>query len=242
MGANKQAIKIIGDKTDMFAQGYFAYDSKKSGGVTLSHLRFGAQPIKSPYLVAKADFISCSQQSYVDKYDLLAGLKPGGVFLLNTTWTAAELDAHLPAAMKQTLQRNRIEFYTINAVAIAQELGMGSHFNVIMQAAFFELTRIIPVDKAIQYLKDSVVASYGHKGGNVVEVNHAAIDRGAKAMVRFEVPASWATASGPCAPTAAACSSPSAVVSTGRGQLVNNPFSRSMSMMSACLVIAQNGR
>jgi len=194
VGANKNAIKIIGEKTDMFVQAYFAYDSKKSGGITISHLRFGSQPIKSPYLITKADFISCSQQSYVNKYDLLAGLKPGGTFLFNTTWTPEELDEKLPSGMKQYIQRQNINFYTINAVKIAQELGMGSHFNVIMQAAFFHLTKIIPTDQAMQYLKDSVVSSYGHKGGNVVETNHAAIDQGATAMVKVQVPESWATA------------------------------------------------
>jgi len=194
VGANKNAIKIIGDKAGKFVQAYFAYDSKKAGGVTVSHLRFGGRPIKSPYLITKADFISCSQQSYVDKYDLLAGLKPGGTFLLNATWTVEELDRNLPAAIRRYIQRNAIEFYTINAVEIAQRLGMGSHFNVIMQAAFFRLTGIIPVERAIEHLKESVVASYGHKGGNVVEMNHAAIDQGAQALVKVEVPAAWGEA------------------------------------------------
>ena len=196
VGANKSAIKIIGDNTNMYVQAYFAYDSKKSGGITISHLRFGDRFIKSPYLITKADFISCSQQSYVDRYDLLAGLKPGGTFLLNTTWTPEELHENLPAGMKQYLQRQKIEFYTINAVKIAQGLGMGSHFNMIMQAAFFQLTEIIPAEKAIRYLKDSVVSSYGHKGASVVETNHAAIDRGTTALVKIHVPESWGSGVG----------------------------------------------
>jgi pyruvate-ferredoxin/flavodoxin oxidoreductase len=194
VGANKNAIKIIGNNTDMYVQAYFAYDSKKSGGITISHLRFGNQFIKSPYLINKADFISCSQQSYVDKYDLLAGLKPGGTFLLNTTWTAEELNEKLPVSMKQYMQRQNIAFYTINAVKIAHELGMGSHFNMIMQAAFFKLSNIIPAEQTIQYLKDSVVSSYAHKGGNVVERNHAALDQGMTAMVKIQVPESWGMA------------------------------------------------
>ena len=194
VGANKNAIKIIGDKAHRFVQAYFAYDSKKSGGITISHLRFGDRPIKSPYLITRADFISCSQQSYVDKYDLLAGLKPGGTFLLNTTWTREELEENLPAAMKRYLLRENIEFYTINAVKIAQKLGLGSHFNMIMEAAFFKLTHIIPLGQAIRYLKDSVVSSYGLKGGNVVEVNHAAIDHGVTALIKVQVPEAWGTA------------------------------------------------
>lgn len=207
VGANKNSIKIIGDKTDMFVQAYFAYDSKKSGGITISHLRFGRQPIKSPYLITQADFISCSQQSYVDKYDLLAGLKPGGTFLFNTTWTPQELAAKLPPVMRQYIQRQHIEFYTINAVKIAQELGMGMHFNVIMQAAFFHLTKLIPPQQAIQYLKDSVVSSYGHKGANVVAMNHAAIDRGATAIIKIEVPEVWGSlVSGSPKPPSGCCS------------------------------------
>lgn len=191
VGANKSAIKIIGDKTDLYAQAYFAYDSKKSGGVTISHLRFGKELIKSPYLINKADFISCSQQSYVDKYDLLAGLKPGGTFLLNTTWTAEELEKNLPGAMKNYLARQGIQFYTINAVKIAQELGLGGRFNMIMQSAFFKLANIIPEDKAIQYLKASVTDSYGNKGTKIIEMNNAAIDNGIAALVRISVPEAW---------------------------------------------------
>ncbi|MBQ1248508.1 MAG: pyruvate:ferredoxin (flavodoxin) oxidoreductase [Selenomonadales bacterium] len=194
VGANKSAIKIIGDKTDMYAQAYFAYDSKKSGGITMSHLRFGKKPISSPYLINQADFISCSQQSYVTKYDLLAGLKEGGKFLLNCTWSAEELEANLPASMKQYIAKNNIEFYTVNAVKIAQEIGLGGRFNMIMQSAFFKLANIIPLETAVDYLKDAVVTSYGNKGQKIVDMNNAAIDSGIEALVKVDVPAAWATA------------------------------------------------
>ena len=194
VGANKSAIKIIGDKTDMYAQAYFAYDSKKSGGITMSHLRFGKQPITSPYLINKADFISCSQQSYVYQYDLLAGLKPHGVFLLNTVWSDEELTKHLPAAMKRFIAKNEIAFYTVNAVEIAKGLGLGGRFNMVMQSAFFKLANIIPIDTAVKYLKDAVVTSYGKKGEKVVNMNHGAIDQGINALHKVEVPASWQTA------------------------------------------------
>ena len=194
VGANKSAIKIIGDKTDMYAQAYFAYDSKKSGGITMSHLRFGKQPITSPYLINKADFISCSQQSYIYQYDLLAGLKPHGVFLLNTVWSDDELTKHLPAAMKRFIATNEIAFYTVNAVEIAKGLGLGGRFNMVMQSAFFKLANIIPIDTAVKYLKDAVVTSYGKKGEKVVNMNHGAIDQGINALHKVEVPASWKTA------------------------------------------------
>ncbi|MBE6084302.1 MAG: pyruvate:ferredoxin (flavodoxin) oxidoreductase [Selenomonas ruminantium] len=194
VGANKSAIKIIGDKTDMYAQAYFAYDSKKSGGITMSHLRFGKQPITSPYLINNADFISCSQQSYVYKYDLLAGLKKGGKFLLNTVWSDADLDKHLPAAMKRYIAKNEIEFYTVNAVDIAKELGLGGRFNMVMQSAFFKIAAIIPLETAVGYLKDAVVKSYGKKGEKVVNMNNGAIDKGIEALHKVEVPASWADA------------------------------------------------
>ncbi|SHK42565.1 pyruvate-ferredoxin/flavodoxin oxidoreductase [Selenomonas ruminantium] len=194
VGANKSAIKIIGDKTDMYAQAYFAYDSKKSGGITMSHLRFGKQPITSPYLINNADFISCSQQSYVYKYDLLAGLKKGGKFLLNTVWSDADLDKHLPAAMKRYIAKNEIEFYTVNAVDIAKELGLGGRFNMVMQSAFFKIAAIIPIETAVEYLKDAVVKSYGKKGEKVVNMNNGAIDKGIEALHKVEVPAAWADA------------------------------------------------
>ena len=191
VGANKSAIKIIGDHTDMYAQGYFFYDSKKSGGITVSHLRFGKQPIKSPYLINKADFVSCSNQSYVHKYNVLDGLKPGSTFLLNTIWTPEELDEKLPASYKRFLAENNIKFYTINAVGIAQEIGLGGRINMIMQSAFFKLANIIPVEDAIKYLKDAVVTSYGKKGQKVVDMNNAAIDKGVGSIVKIEIPESW---------------------------------------------------
>ena len=194
VGANKSAIKIIGDKTDMYAQAYFAYDSKKSGGITMSHLRFGKSPINSPYLINQADFISCSQESYVDKYELLAGLKKGGTFLLNTTWSDADLDTKLPAAMKRYLAGNNIHFYTVNAVQIAQDLGLGGRFNMVMQSAFFKLANIIPIDTAVGYLKDAVVTSYGKKGQNIVDMNNGAIDKGIEAVHEVAIPAAWSTA------------------------------------------------
>ncbi|EGT3605986.1 pyruvate:ferredoxin (flavodoxin) oxidoreductase [Clostridium perfringens] len=194
VGANKSAIKIIGDHTDMYAQGYFAYDSKKSGGVTISHLRFGKQPIKSPYLINKADFVACHNQSYVNKYFVLDGLKKNGTFLLNTIWTPEEVAEHLPASYKRFLAENNIKFYTLNAVKIAQEVGLGGRINMIMQSAFFKLANIIPVEDAVKYLKDAVVTSYGKKGEKVVNMNHAAIDKGIDAIVEITVPAEWANA------------------------------------------------
>ncbi|WP_300261166.1 pyruvate:ferredoxin (flavodoxin) oxidoreductase [Clostridium sp.] len=194
VGANKSAIKIIGDHTDMYAQGYFAYDSKKSGGVTISHLRFGKKPIKSPYLINKADFIACHNQSYVNRYFVLDGLKKNGTFLLNTIWTPEEVAKNLPASYKRFLAENNIKFYTLNAVKIAQEVGLGGRINMIMQSAFFKLANIIPVEDAVRYLKEAVVTSYGKKGEKVVNMNYAAIDKGIDAIVEITVPAEWANA------------------------------------------------
>ena len=194
VGANKSAIKIIGDHTDMYAQGYFFYDSKKSGGITVSHLRFGKKAIKSPYLINKADFVSCSNQSYVHKYNVLDGLKPGCTFLLNTIWNQDDLEANLPASYKRFIANNDIKFYTLNAVAIAQEIGLGGRINMIMQSAFFKLANIIPLEDAIKYLKDAVVTSYGKKGQKVVDMNNAAIDKGVESLVKVEIPESWKTA------------------------------------------------
>ena len=191
VGANKSAIKIIGDHTDMYAQGYFSYDSKKSGGITVSHLRFGKKPIQSPYLVNKADFIACHNQAYVYKYDVLEGMKKNGKFLLNTIWTPEQLDQKLPASMKKYIAENNVELYTLNAVKIAQEIGLGGRINMIMQAAFFKIANIIPVEDAVKYLKDAVVSSYGKKGEKVVNMNFAAIDQGVEAIVKIDVPASW---------------------------------------------------
>jgi len=194
VGANKSAVKIIGDNTDLYAQAYFAYDAKKSGGLTVSHLRFGHTPIQSSYLVTKADFVACHNQAYVRQYDVLAGLKPGGTFLLNCTWTPQELAANLPAAMKRRLAANNIRFYTLNAVAVAQELGLEGRINMIMQAAFFKLTDIIPVDEAVRHLRDAVVESYGKQGQAVIARNFAAIERGISDLVGVDIPAAWKTA------------------------------------------------
>ncbi|XER15629.1 Pyruvate:ferredoxin oxidoreductase [Sporomusa aerivorans] len=194
VGANKNAIKIIGDHTDMYAQAYFAYDAKKSGGVTISHLRFGKKPIKSPYLINKADFIACHNQSYVYNYNVLEGLKPGGSFLLNCQWSEAELDQNLPAAMKKYLAGNNIQMYIIDAVKIAQEIGLGGRINMIMQAAFFKIAGIIPEEDAVNYLKDAIQKSYGKKGEKVVAMNNAAVDQGINAIVKVATPASWQAA------------------------------------------------
>ena len=191
VGANKSAIKIIGDHTDMYAQGYFSYDSKKSGGVTVSHLRFGKTPIKSPYLIDKADFVACHNQAYVHKYNVLEGLKKNGTFLLNTIWTPEEIDKHLPASYKRYIAKNNIKFYTLNAVKIAQEIGLGGRINMIMQSAFFKLANIIPVEDAVKYLKDAVVTSYGKKGQKVVDMNNAAIDKGIESVIEIKVPEEW---------------------------------------------------
>jgi len=194
VGANKSAIQIIGDNTDMYAQAYFAYDSKKSGGVTISHLRFGKKPIRSTYLINNADFVACHKQAYVYNYDVLAGLKKGGTFLLNCTWKPEELDEKLPASMKRYIAKNNINFYIINAVDIAKELGLGARINMIMQSAFFKLANIIPIEDAVKHLKEAIVKSYGHKGEKIVNMNYAAVDRGIDALVKVDVPASWADA------------------------------------------------
>ena len=194
VGANKQAIKIIGDHTDKYAQAYFDYDSKKSGGITMSHLRFGDQPIRSTYLLDESDYIACHNQSYVFKYDLLKGLRKGGTFVLNTIWDAEGLEANLPADMKQYIAKNDIQFYTLNAVKIGQEIGLGNRINMICQAAFFKLADIIPVEDAVKYLKDSIVKAYGKKGEKIVNMNYQAVDAGISSLVKVEVPASWANA------------------------------------------------
>lgn len=196
VGANKSAIKIIGDHTDMYAQGYFSYDSRKSGGITVSHLRFGNKPIKSHYVIDKSDFIACHNQAYVNTYDLLETMKPGGKFLLNTQWSQEELNDKLPDKLKRVIAEKNVEFYTINAVKIAQEIGLGGRINMIMQSAFFKIANIIPLEDAIKYLKEAVVTSYGKKGEKVVNMNHAAIDAGVDAIVRIDVPESWKNLSG----------------------------------------------
>ncbi|SDK83734.1 pyruvate:ferredoxin (flavodoxin) oxidoreductase [Natronincola ferrireducens] len=191
VGANKEAIKIIGDNTDMYAQAYFSYDSKKSGGVTISHLRFGKKPIKSTYLIDEADFIACHNQAYVNQYNVLKGLKKGGTFLLNCMWSPEELEEKLPASMKKYIAENDISFYTLNGTEIAREIGLGGRINMVMQAAFFKLAEVIPVDDAVSYLKDAIVHAYGSKGEKIVAMNHEAVDRGVDALVKIDVPESW---------------------------------------------------
>ena len=197
VGANKQAIKIIGDHTDKYAQAYFDYDSKKSGGITMSHLRFGDTPIRSTYLLDESDYIACHNQSYVHQYDLLKGLRKGGTFVLNTIWDQEGLEANLPAEMKQYIAENDIQFYTINAVKIGQEIGLGNRINMICQAAFFKLADIIPVEDAVKYLKDSIQKTYGKKGEKIVNMNYQAVDAGINSLVKVDVPASWANATEP---------------------------------------------
>jgi len=194
VGANKNSIQIIGDNTDMYAQAYFSYDSKKSGGITVSHLRFGKAPIKSTYLINKADFVACHNPSYLDKYDMVEDLKPGGTFLLNCIWDEAELEKHIPANVKRYIANNDIKFYTVDGINVAKELGLGFRINMILQAAFFKLTNIIPIDEAVDHMKKAVVKSYGHRGENVVTMNQSAIDRGISDVREIKVPDSWKTA------------------------------------------------
>ncbi len=194
VGANQQAVKLIGDTTDMYAQAYFEYDSKKSGGVTTSHLRFGKNPIRSTYLIDQADFISCSTQQYVFDFDLIKGLKENGTFLLNTIWTPEEVDEKLPASLKNYIANKNIHFYTINASQIASEIGLGSRTNMIMQSAFFKLSQVLPLDLAVDELKKSIVKAYGHKGEDIVNMNYRAVDQGIESLVKIDVPESWKTA------------------------------------------------
>ncbi len=191
VGANKNSIKIIGDHTDMYAQAYFAYDSKKSGGVTVSHLRFGKTPIKSTYLVNQADFVACHNQSYIDKYNMVQDIKKGGTFLLNCQWTKDEVANYLPGQVKRYLAENDIKFYIINGVDIAREIGLGNRTSTVLQSAFFKLAKIIDETDAIKYMKEKALASFGKKGDDVVNMNYKAIDMGAESIVEIEVPAEW---------------------------------------------------
>ncbi|MDR1774494.1 MAG: pyruvate:ferredoxin (flavodoxin) oxidoreductase [Clostridioides sp.] len=193
VSANKSAIKIIGNNTDFYAQAYFAYDSKKSGGLTVSHLRFGDKAIREPYEITNADFIACHNQSYVNKYDLLAGIKKNGKFLLNCIWSEEELEKQLPASLKREIANNEVEFYTIDAINIAREVGLGGRINMVMQAAFFKLAEIIPVEEVSKLLKKEVEKSYGNKGQNIVDMNNLAIDKGFESMKRINIPESWKT-------------------------------------------------
>ncbi|MDI9464626.1 pyruvate:ferredoxin (flavodoxin) oxidoreductase [Candidatus Darwinibacter acetoxidans] len=192
VGANQEAIRIIGDHTDLHVQAYFYYDSKKSGGTTVSHLRFGKEPLKAPYLVDHPDYIACHNKAFVHNYDLLKGIKPGGIFVLNCPWEGRELEENLPAATKRTLARKKVRFYTIDAIKIAGELGLGNRINMVMQAVFFKLAQVIPVEEALSYLKSSVETLYGRKGKEIVEMNVAAIDRGAAELKEIKVPPEWA--------------------------------------------------
>ncbi|MDP9752029.1 pyruvate:ferredoxin (flavodoxin) oxidoreductase [Thermoanaerobacter pentosaceus] len=194
VGANKSAIKIIGDNTDLYVQAYFQYDSKKSGGTTISHLRFGKKPIKSSYLVNHADYIACHNKSFIYNYDVLKGLKKGGTFVLNCPWSKEELDDKLPASMKRYIAENSINFYIIDAVSIAQEVGLGGRINMIMQTVFFKLINIIPFEEAVKYLKDSIQKAYGKKGQDIVEMNLRAVDKSIEALVKVEVPEEWKNA------------------------------------------------
>ena len=194
VGANKDSIKIIGDNTDMYAQGYFFYDSKKSGGITVSHLRFGSSPITSTYLINKANFVACHNPSYVTKYDMVQDIVPGGTFLLNCIWSPEELDKQLPAKMKRYIAENNINFYTINGIKIAEEVGLPGRASTILQSAFFTIANIIPVDKAIELMKKAVVKKFSKKGEAIVNANCNGIDRGSKEIVKIDVPKSWKNA------------------------------------------------
>ena len=195
VGANKNSIKIIGDHTDKYVQAYFQYDSKKTGGVTISHLRFGDKPIRSPYYVNKADFVACHNPSYVTKgFKMVNDVKPGGVFMINCQWDFEELSHHLNAEAKRYIAQNNIQLYTINAIDLAASIGMGKRTNTILQSAFFTLAKVMPQADAIQYMKDAATKSYSKKGMDVVEMNHKAIDAGATAFVKIDVPADWANA------------------------------------------------
>ncbi len=204
VGANKNSIKIIGDNTDMYAQGYFSYDSKKSGGITVSHLRFGKTPIKSTYLINDCEFVACHNPSYVTRYDLLKGLKDGGVFLLNSAWTAEEMNKELPASLKKEIAKRGIKFYNMDAVKIAAETGMGGRINTVMQTGFFSLSGVLPVDEAIELMKKAVKKTYGKKGDKIVQMNFDAIDASRSAIDEIAVPADWATTTEGAAPAKSA--------------------------------------
>ena len=191
VGANKNSIKIIGDNTDMYAQAYFDYDSKKSGGVTMSHLRFGKKPIKSTYLIHKANFVACHNPSYVNKYNMVQELVDGGTFLLNCPWDMEGLEEHLPGQVKAYIANHGIKFYTIDGIKIGKEIGLGGRINTVLQSAFFKLAAIIPEEEAIDLMKAAAKATYGRKGDKIVQMNYDAIDAGAKQVVEVEVPESW---------------------------------------------------
>lgn len=195
VGANKNSVKIIGDHTDKKVQAYFQYDSKKSGGLTISHLRFGDEPIRSTYYVKQADFVACHNSAYIYKYDMVQDVKPGGFFLLNCVWNDEDLDKHLPGKVKRYIARNNIKFYTCDAVSIAKDIGLGARrTNTVLQAAFFKLAEIIPIDDAVKYMKDAIQKTYGAKGEKIVNMNMQAVDAGVTHIHKVEIPASWADA------------------------------------------------
>ena len=201
VGANKNSIKIIGDHTDKYVQAYFQYDSKKTGGITVSHLRFGDKPIKSPYYINKADFVACHNPSYVEKgYKMVNDVKPGGVFLVNCQWSADEISAKMPAEAKRYIAKNNVQLYTVNAIDLAAEIGLGKRTNTILQAAFFALANVLPKDEAIGYMKDAATRSFLKKGQDIVDMNHKAIDAGFGAFAKIDVPADWADAADDAAP------------------------------------------
>ena len=203
VGANKNSIKIIGDHTDKYVQAYFQYDSKKTGGITISHLRFGDSPIKSPYYINKADFVACHNPSYVEKgYKMVNDVKPGGVFLVNCQWSADEISAKMPAEAKRYIAKNNVQLYTVNAIDLAAEIGLGKRTNTILQAAFFALANVLPKDEAIGYMKDAATRSFLKKGQDIVDMNHKAIDAGFGAFAKIDVPADWADAADDAAPAA----------------------------------------
>ena len=191
VGANKNSIKIIGDNTDQYAQAYFDYDSKKSGGVTISHLRFGKTPIKSTYLINQADFVACHNPSYVRKYNMVQDIKDGGTFLLNCSWTADELSEHLPGQAKRYIAEHNVSVYTIDGIKIGKEIGLGGRINTVLQSAFFKLANIIPEEEAIRLMKEAAKKTYGRKGDDIVNMNYKAIEAGAEQVVKVEIPADW---------------------------------------------------
>ena len=194
VGANKNSIKIIGDHTDMYAQGYFVYDSKKSGGITISHLRFGKSPIKSSYLIDQADLIACHNPSYMTRYDVLEGIKQGGTFLLNSNWTLEDMESILPAEVKRTIAQKKVRFYNLDAVKLATEVGLGGRINVIMQAAFFQIANVIPPTEAIGYIKEAIEKTYGKKGEAIVNMNCEAVDKAISLLEEVKYPTTWAEA------------------------------------------------
>nr|HID59572.1 pyruvate:ferredoxin (flavodoxin) oxidoreductase [Desulfobacterales bacterium] len=194
VGANKNTIKIIGENTDMYAQAYFAYDAKKSGGITMSHLRFSPHRIQSPYLLTKSDFIACHNPAFVTRYDILDGIREGGTFLLNSPWSMEEMETNLPGHMKRTIAQKKLNFYNIDAVKIASELGLGGRINIIMQAAFFKIANVIPPEDAFKHMKEAIKKTYGKKGDKVVQMNIDAVDRAVTALEKVDVPDSWLTA------------------------------------------------